>query len=72
MRLASAYIGIEPFAKIIPSSLPAKGFLPKQKKFVEMDNPQIIREYNCHLGGVNLMGSLMGLTADLGADFEVK
>lgn len=62
VRLASTYVGIEPFAKANPNQQPAKAprYDRKQKQFVEVDCPQIIREYNSHMGGVDLMDGLMG------------
>lgn len=32
----------------------------KSKRQIKVDCPQIIREYNSHMGGVDLMDSLMG------------
>lgn len=45
-----------------PEEHPAKAtrYDRKQKKYIEVDCPQIIREYNSHMGGVDLMDGLMG------------
>ncbi|XP_053947699.1 uncharacterized protein LOC128856425 [Anastrepha ludens] len=34
--------------------------IDQKKKFIEVDSPKIIREYNSHMGGVDLMDGLMG------------
>lgn len=62
VRLASTYVGIEAFARANPSEHPAKAqrFDRKKKQYVQVDCPQIIREYNSHMGGVDLMDGLMG------------
>lgn len=62
VRLASTYVGIAPFARANPSEHPAKAsrYDRKVKQRVEVDCPQIIREYNSHMGGVDLMDGLMG------------
>lgn len=62
VRLASTYVGIERFQRANPDKQVAKAprFDRKQKKYVEVDCPQIIREYNSHMGGVDLMDGLIG------------
>lgn len=62
VRLASTYAGIERFARTNPDEQTAKAcrYDGKQKKFIEINCPQIIREYNAHMGGVDLMDGLMG------------
>lgn len=62
VRLASTYVGVKPFLKANPSKQPSKvaRYDRKEKKFVDVDCPQIIREYNSHMGGVDLMDGLMG------------
>lgn len=62
VRLASTYVGIESFATANPDQQRAKAarFDRKEKKFIEVDCPQIVREYNLHMGGVDLMDGLMG------------
>lgn len=62
MRLASTYVGIEPFssnnAEIQTAN--ASRYDRKQNEYIEINCPQIIREYNAHMGGVDLMVGLMG------------
>lgn len=62
VRLASTYVGIEPYSRAGPEQQRAKAarFDRKEKRFVNVDCPQIIREYNNHMGGVDLMDGLMG------------
>lgn len=62
VRLASTYVGTKPFMRSNPSHQEAKvaRYDRKQKKYLEVDCPQIIREYNRHMGGVDLMDGLMG------------
>lgn len=62
VRLASTYVGIKPFLRTNPNYHPQKAarYDRKEKTFVEIDCPQIIREYNSHMGGVDLMDGLMG------------
>lgn len=62
VRLASTYVGVEPFDRSDPSQQQSKAarFDRKQKKYIEIDCPEIIKEYNSHMGGVDLMDGLMG------------
>lgn len=62
VRLVSTYVGIESFAKANEQLQKAKAtrFDRKKKQYVEFDCQQIIREYNSHMGGVDLMDGLMG------------
>lgn len=62
VRLASTYVGIERFSRNNPDKQTAKAsrYDRKQKKYIEINCPQIIREYNAHMGGVDLMDGLMG------------
>lgn len=62
VRLASTYVGVEPFIKQNPNVQVAKArrYDRKKKQHIEVDCPQIIREYNNHMGGVDLMDGLMG------------
>lgn len=62
VRLASTYVGVEQFDQTNPNQQPSKAsrFDRKQKKKIEIDCPQIIKEYNSHMGGVDLMDGLMG------------
>lgn len=61
VRLASTYVGIDPFVRTNPTNQPLKvtRYDRKLKKRVEVDCPQIISEYNSHMGGVDLMDGLM-------------
>lgn len=62
VRLASTYVGIERFTRTNADEQTSKAprYDRKQKKFIEINCPQIIREYNAHMGGVDLMDGLMG------------
>ena len=62
VRLVSTYVGVLPFKSSIQDKQPSKAtrFDRSAKKYVEIDCPAIIREYNCHMGGVDLMDGLLG------------
>lgn len=62
VRLASTYVGVQSFDRFNPTQQQSKAarFDRKQKKHIEIDCPQIIKEYNSHMGGVDLMDGLMG------------
>lgn len=62
VRLCSTYVGIKPFQRANLVDQPTKigRYKRKQKTHDEIDCPQIIREYNAHMGGVDLMDSYMG------------
>lgn len=62
VRLLSTYVGIHPFDSANTTAQPAKAprYDRKQKKYLEIDCPQIIREYNKHMDGVDLMDGLVG------------
>lgn len=62
VRLASTYVGVLPFLRENPEHQPTKAtrFDRKQKNYIEIGCPQIIHEYNRHMGGVDLMDGLMG------------
>ena len=62
VKLCSTYVGTMPFLKTDLVRQPAKisRYNHKEKSYVEVDCPQIIREYNAHMGGVDLMDSYMG------------
>lgn len=62
VRLASSYVGIKPFEHVNPNHQPSKAsrYDRKKKQHVEIDCPEIIKEYNRHMGGVDLMDGLMG------------
>ncbi|XP_050313668.1 piggyBac transposable element-derived protein 3-like [Anthonomus grandis grandis] len=53
VTLASLFAGRNPITKV-------KRFDLKEKKSIEVDCPYIITEYNKHMGGVDLLDSLMG------------
>lgn len=52
VRLLSTYVGVKPFARTNPNEQMAKAlrYERKSKRYVEVDCPQIIREYNAHMG----------------------
>lgn len=60
--LASSYVGIKPFEHVNPNHQPSKAprYDRKKKQILEIDCPEIIKEYNRHMGGVDLMDGLMG------------
>lgn len=61
VRLLSTYVGVQPFERGIKSGVAkTPRYDRKSKKYVEIDCPQIIREYNAHMGGVDLMDGLIG------------
>lgn len=62
VRLASTYVGVQPFKSAIQNKQLSKAtrFDRSTKKYVEIDCPAIIREYNYHMGGVDLMDGLLG------------
>lgn len=62
VRLCSTYVGTRPFLRTNSEIQPSKiaRYNRKEKSYVEIDCPQIIREYNAHMGGVDLMDSYMG------------
>ncbi|XP_055707132.1 piggyBac transposable element-derived protein 4-like isoform X1 [Phlebotomus papatasi] len=62
VRLISTYVGIKPFVRANPQEQAVKAtrYDRKKKKHVEINCPQIVREYNQHIGGADLMNRLMG------------
>lgn len=62
VRLASTYVGVDPFISSNQNQQPNKvaRYDRKKKTYVSVDCPQIIKEYNRHMGGVDLMDGLMG------------
>ncbi|XP_065356131.1 uncharacterized protein LOC135950521 [Calliphora vicina] len=62
VRLLSTYVGVKAFIKENTNNHISKipRYDRKSKHYIEIDCPQIIREYNCHMGGVDLMDGLMG------------
>lgn len=61
VRLLSTYVGVKPFLsnELRPSSKSIR-WDRKIKQQVEVDCPFIIKEYNRHMGGVDLMDGLLG------------
>lgn len=61
VRLASTYVGIKEFRTRVPA-MPRliTRWDKSDKRFHEIDCPNIIKEYNCHMGGVDLMDGLLG------------
>lgn len=53
VTLLSSFAGKNPVSSI-------KRFDRKQKKYIEVECPYVITEYNRHMGGVDLLDSLMG------------
>lgn len=53
VNLASTFLGEIPKRKV-------KRYDKIQKKYVEIDRPSIVGEYNAHMGGVDLIDSIMG------------
>nr|XP_047141258.1 piggyBac transposable element-derived protein 1-like [Hydra vulgaris] len=60
VRLASTYVGVLPFKNESNNTLKTSRYDRAQKKRIEIDCPNIIREYNAHMGGVDLMDGLLG------------
>jgi len=63
IRLLSTYVGVLPFLSHLPFNHPpqkSKRWDRKTKTDVEIDCPYIIKEYNRHMGGVDLMDGLLG------------
>lgn len=53
VSLLSSYAGTNPITTVAR-------FDRKEKKMIQVDCPNVIREYNKHMGGVDLLDSLMG------------
>lgn len=62
VRLLSTYVGVKPFLSSERFRPPTKSmrFDRTTKTQVEVDCPYIIKEYNRHMGGVDLMDGLIG------------
>lgn len=65
VNLVSTYVGLKPcYDPDAPDSGEAIGtakrFDKKEKRIIEIPCPQIIKEYNKHMGGVDLMDSFLG------------
>lgn len=51
--LASSFVGQQPIQQV-------KRYCKKQKKYLQVDCPQIVKTYNQHMGGVDLLDSFLG------------
>lgn len=62
VRLLSTYVGTKPLGNnnISTDTLKVKRWNSREKSHIEINCPQIIKEYNAHMGGVDLMDGLMG------------
>ncbi|OWR52641.1 hypothetical protein KGM_202606 [Danaus plexippus plexippus] len=62
VRLLSTYVGVKPFASknINKQISKVTRWDRKKKTHYDIDCPQIIKEYNRHMGGVDLMDGLLG------------
>ena len=63
VRLVSTYVGIQPFldaldARRKPQQI--ERWDKTKKEYIKLDCPNIISEYNKHMGGVDLMDGLIG------------
>lgn len=54
VHLISSYVGVEPMDMV-------KRWSVKDKKHIQVDRPAIVKEYNEHMGGVDLMDMLVEL-----------
>lgn len=53
VTLASSFVGEHPKEKV-------KRFCKKSKRYIDVNCPNVIRHYNRHMGGVDLLDSLIG------------
>lgn len=62
VRLASTYAGVQPFHSNTPGDFTTKSrrWNRTTKQYEEVSCPNIVKEYNRHMGGVDLMDSLIG------------
>lgn len=62
VRMASTFVGVEPFERGSPNHQvsEASRIDGNKKQHIENDYPQIIKEYNSHIKGVDSMDGLMG------------
>ncbi|CAK1589631.1 unnamed protein product [Parnassius mnemosyne] len=51
--LSSSFVGQEPIQLV-------RRYCKKQKKYIQVDCPQIVKVYNQHMGGVDLLDSFLG------------
>lgn len=58
--ISSTYSGTKPFQNETNTETQVSRFVCSEKKFVEVDYPNIIHEYNSHMGGADLMDGLIG------------
>lgn len=54
VTLISSYVGVEPVEKM-------KRYCKETKSKIDVDCPQIVKEYNKHMGGVDLADMLISL-----------
>jgi len=54
VSMLSTFAGVEPVDKV-------KRWSTRDKKYIEIDRPHVIKVYNEHMGGVDLLDSLLGL-----------
>ncbi|XP_039954204.1 uncharacterized protein LOC120770686 [Bactrocera tryoni] len=62
VRLVSTYAGVKPFCTSTDTCQPPKvtRFDRKKKEYVDIDCPTIVKEYNRHMGGVDLLDGVIG------------
>lgn len=62
MRLCSTYVGSQTFEKAnaVTQSLKTARYNKTNKEYIGVDYPQIIRECNSYIGGVDLINSNVG------------
>lgn len=58
VRLASTYAGVKPFKN--ENSQTVSRFVRSEKKYIDIDCPNVINEYNMHMGGVDHMVGMIG------------
>lgn len=60
VRLASTYVGVKPFQNEASAKTTVSRFVRSEKKFVDIECPNAINEYNSHMGGVDHIDGLIG------------